>query len=145
MKYIKLAIVAAAMSVGASAYADSSLGVNITEQPRPGVPQARWTYVNITDSYGQNQNAKFNYSISNYTINFDWTTNEGATGGCMIYYDVNKDSSGAWDDQVAKRRYDTTKLILSNLKPGDQLFVQSAFGKNSSPCEVTVKHSIGLK
>ncbi|KZN46133.1 hypothetical protein [Pseudoalteromonas luteoviolacea] len=144
MKFTKLMLVIAAFSAASTAYADSNLGVSVTEKPRPGVPQARWTYIDITDSYGQNRNAKFNYSISNYNINFDWVTNDGLTGGCRIYYDVNKDASTVWDDQVAKRRYDTTKLILSNLKPGDQLFVQSAFGQNSAPCEVTVSHKIGL-
>ncbi|KID55678.1 hypothetical protein JF50_19510 [Pseudoalteromonas luteoviolacea] len=144
MKITKVALILAALSATSAVYADSGLGVNITEKPRPGVPQARWTYIDITDSYGQHNNAKFNYSISNYTINFDWVTNDGAVGGCSIYYDVNKDSSTAWNDQVAKRRYDTTKLILSNLKQGDQLFVQSAFGQNSAPCEVTVSHKIGL-
>ncbi|AOT10452.1 hypothetical protein [Pseudoalteromonas luteoviolacea] len=144
MKFTKVALILATLSATSAVYADSGLGVSITEKPRPGVPQARWTYIDITDSYGQNGIAKFNYSISNYNINFDWITNNGLVGGCNIYYDVNKDSSNAWDDQVARRRYDTTKLILSNLKQGDRLFVQSAFGQNSAPCEVTVSHKIGL-
>ena len=59
----------------------SSLGVNITEKPRPGVPQARWTDVIIGDNYAQHQTAKFNYTVSNYSVSFNWTTNDGATGG----------------------------------------------------------------
>ncbi|AZZ98219.1 hypothetical protein [Pseudoalteromonas sp. R3] len=143
MKVLKTSLILAALTLTGAAQA-ASLGVSIEEQPRPGVPQARWTTVNIGDAYSQNQNAKFNYSVSNYTINFSWTTNDGATGGCNIYYDVNKDSSNNFNDQVAKRRYDTTKAILTNLKQGDELFIQSAFGRDGDPCEVTLRHSISL-
>ncbi|TQF67544.1 hypothetical protein [Pseudoalteromonas luteoviolacea] len=143
MNILKTSIVLAALTVTSAAQA-AALGVSINEQPRPGVPQARWTTVTVGDTYTQNQNAKFNYSVSNYTVNLTWTTNTGATGGCNIYYDVNKDSSTKFEDQVAKRRYDTTKAILTNLKQGDELFIQSAFGRDGDPCEVTLRHKIGL-
>ncbi|KAF7775204.1 hypothetical protein PCIT_a1338 [Pseudoalteromonas citrea] len=122
----------------------SSLGVNITEKPRPGVPQARWTDVVIGDNYAQHQTAKFSYTVSNYSVTFNWTTNDGATGGCHINYDVNRDSSSDWDYQVAKRRYNNTKEMLLNLKAGDHLFIQSAFASNTTSCEVTLKHNIGF-
>ncbi|MFC0119382.1 hypothetical protein [Pseudoalteromonas xiamenensis] len=144
---MKKSMLLLALSMTAASFgslAQSSLGTSITEQPRPGLPQARWTYVDITDSFSQNQVAKFSYNISNYSVNFNWTTNEGATGGCHIYYDVNKDASTNFDDQTAKRRYNNTRDILLNLKQGDRLFIQSAFSTNSAPCEVTLDHKIGL-
>ncbi|MBQ4810784.1 hypothetical protein A7985_10080 [Pseudoalteromonas luteoviolacea] len=143
MRILKTSVLFAALTLTSAAQA-AALGVSITEQPRPGVPQARWTTVKVDDVYSQNQNAKFNYSVSNYSVNLKWTTNTGATGGCNIYYDVNKDNSTNFNDQVAKRRYDTTKAILTSLKQGDELFIQSAFGRDGDPCEVTLKHSIGL-
>ncbi|KAF7785909.1 hypothetical protein PRUB_a0313 [Pseudoalteromonas rubra] len=143
MKILKTSLILATLTLTSAAQA-ASLGVSIEEQPRPGVPQARHTTISVGDAYSQNQNAKFNFSVSNYNINLSWTTNSGATGGCNIYYDVNKDSSTNFNDQVAKRQYDTTKAILTNLKQGDELFIQSAFGRDNDPCEVTLRHNISL-
>jgi hypothetical protein len=143
MKKTTIALILSTMAFSTIAAA-SDLGVNITEKSRPGVPQARWTDVHITDSYSQNQNAQFNYTISNYSVNFNWTTNDGVKGGCNIYYDVNRDNSTDFSYQVEKRRYDNAKQIFMSLKSGDHLFIQSAFASNSASCEVTLKHNIGL-
>ena len=144
MSKVLKVLATALVFASAGANASSSFGVDITEKARPGVPQARWTDVKITDNLFASSVTNFDYQISNYSVSFNWVTNEGAKGGCNIYYDVNKDSSTDFSDQTAKRRYNNTKEILSNLKVGDHLFIQSAFSTNSAPCEVTLKHNIGL-
>ncbi|MEJ6474169.1 hypothetical protein [Pseudoalteromonas piscicida] len=143
---MKKAILALSMALSAISFGSSAadLGVSITEQPRPGVPQARWTYVDVTDGFSQDQAAKFSYKVSNYSVILKWVTNNGAQGGCNINYDVNRDNSTNFDDQTAKRRYHTTRDILLNLKKGDRLFIQSGFNSNTAPCEVTLEHNIQL-
>ncbi|CAH9049919.1 hypothetical protein PSECIP111854_00411 [Pseudoalteromonas sp. CIP111854] len=143
MKKTSIALILSTLAFSAGASA-SNLGVSITEKPRPGVPQARWTDVVIGDQYSQNQNANFSYNVTNYNVSFSWVTNDGAQGGCQINYDVNRDSSTDFTYQIAKRRYNNTIQILTNLKSGDHLFIQSGFNSNTAPCEVTLKHKIGF-
>ncbi|NOU52497.1 hypothetical protein HG263_18450 [Pseudoalteromonas sp. JBTF-M23] len=143
MKKTSIALILSALTFSSFSNA-STLGVSITEKPRPGVPQARWTDVVVGDQYSQNGNAKFNYNVNNYSVSFTWTTNDGAQGGCQINYDVNRDNSTDFSYQTAKRRYNNTKQILMNLKAGDHLFIQSGFNSNTAPCEVTLKHNIGF-
>ncbi|CAM4104466.1 hypothetical protein [Pseudoalteromonas byunsanensis] len=140
MKKTSIAIILSTLAFSSFANA-AALDVSITEKPRPGLPQARWTDVYVGEQ--GTGNAKFDYTVSNYSVSFNWVTNEGVSGGCNIYYDVNRDSSTDFAYQTAKRRYNNTKQILMNLKAGDHLFIQSAFSSNTAPCEVTLKHKIG--
>ncbi len=137
---MKKVLAAVAIMASSTAFA-TNVGLNITEQARPGVPQIRWTTLDVVDatqpSYG-----KLTYEIHDWRVKVSWTTNQGVQGTCSVTHNENQDNSTDWNEQVNKRRYNVYRELLTNLKPGQKLLITSSFD-NTATCNITVTGQIG--
>lgn len=137
-KICGVGIVALSLSV---ATFTAHAGVNITEQARPGVPQVRWTNVEVVDATSAAA-GKLTYEIHDWRVKVSWTTNQGVQGSCSVTHNENKDNSTDWNDQVNKRRFNLYRDILSNLQPGQKLLITSSFD-NTASCAISLTGQIG--
>lgn len=118
----------------------SGVGINVTEQARPGVPQVRWTNIEVVDSNASS--GKLNYEIQDWGIKLSWITNLGVPGTCSVIHNENQDNATDWNSQVNKRRYYLYRDLITNLKPGQKLFITSTFD-NTATCSITLSGQEG--
>lgn len=137
---MKKVFLAVTLFVSSAALANS-VGLNITEQARPGVPQIRWTTVDVVDST-QPSYGKLTYEIHDWRVKVSWTTNQGVQGNCSVTHNENQDNSTDWYEQVNKRRYNVYRDLLTNLKPGQKLLITSTFD-NTAACNIAVTGQVG--
>jgi len=119
----------------------SGVGINITEQARPGVPQVRWTTVEVLDA-STSSSGKLNYDIQDWGVKLSWTTNLGVQGTCSVVHNENQDNATDWTSQVNKRRYYLYRDLITNLKPGQKLLITSTFD-NTATCSITLSGQEG--
>lgn len=114
----------------------SGVGISITEQARPGVPQVRWTNVEVLHE-GASSSGKLNYEIQDWAVKLSWTTNLGVQGSCSVVHNENQDNATDWNSQVNKRRYYLYRDLVTNLKPGQKLLITSTFD-NTATCSISL-------
>lgn len=119
----------------------NTVSLSITEQARPGVPQIRWTTVDVLDAT-QSSYGKLTYEIHDWRVKVSWTTNQGVQGTCSVTHNENQDNSTDWNEQVNKRRYNVYRELLTNLKPGQKLLITSSFD-NTATCNIAVTGQVG--
>ncbi|MDK1287758.1 hypothetical protein [Pseudoalteromonas umbrosa] len=143
MKLSKNLLLIAALSLSSIAHAGSQFGVDIITEINPSLPDRKSTYVTITDRYSQNPDARFSFDILYDGVNVRWTDNNRDQGRCTIFHDVDRDNSTRPEDQLSKRLYNKTKLVLSNLQIGDTLIFRQLVSDTQPTCFITFKRSYG--
>ncbi len=137
---MKKTLAAIAILASSTAFANN-VSLSITEQARPGVPQIRWTTVDVLDAT-QSSLGKLTYEIQDWRVKVSWTTNQGVQGTCSVTHNENQDNSTDWNEQVNKRRFNLYRELLTNLKAGQKLLITSSFD-NTATCNITVSGQVG--
>lgn len=125
------------ISAGALA---NGVGTDISETARPGVPQIRWTTVDVVPN-GQGLGV-FSYEIMDFQIILKWTTNQGAKGECRVLHNENKENATDWASQVTKRKFHLYSAMLPTLTVGQKLFITSTFD-NKTECSLSLSAQLG--
>ena len=136
---MKKLVLSALLLVSSASFANG-VGVNVAETARPGVPQVRWTTIDVVPN-GQGL-GNFSYEIMDFQIVLKWTTNQGVKGECRVLHNENQENPTDWAGQVTKRKFHLYSAMLPTLVAGQKLFINSTFD-NKAECSLNLSAKLG--